>query len=690
MNRLKDETSPYLLQHADNPVDWYPWGEEAFSIAREKDKPVLLSVGYSACHWCHVMAHESFEDQATAKMMNELFVNVKVDREERPDVDDIYMQAVQAMVAQGGWPMTVFLLPDGRPFYGGTYYPRTPRHGLPSFMQVLQAVYAAYRDQRGSLEQQANHLHQALNRSVLGIGGDDKSGPTLALLDRAARKMMSDFDRVHGGFGSRPKFPNPISLEFLLRYYARTKDETALHAVTFTLRQMASGGIYDQIGGGFARYSVDAMWLVPHFEKMLYDNAQLSRLYLHAYQVTGESFFKTIAEDIYDYILREMAAPAGGFYSATDADSEGEEGKFFVWTIDEVRDALAPIENRFPNAADMAIEYFGMTAAGNFEGANILHLPQAPDLAAAHFDMTPAAWQRALAAVKARLYAVRRRRVQPGLDDKILASWNGMMLASLAEAARVLQRDDYAAAAERAGEFLLTAMMDGRGRLYRSHRDGRSRLNGYLEDYANMIDALLELYQLSFVEKWFSEACRLADIALERFKADDGGFYDTSDDHETLIVRPRNMQDNVTPSGNAMMAKQLLRLSAYTGKTRYDQAGRSILKLLTAAMAQYPQAFAESLNAADMLIQGIAEVAIVGNPETDAAQAILAVLRQPFRPNVITALTPRSVEEHESIPLLSYRSMREGQATVYVCRRFACQLPVTSAAETEALLAEWQ
>lgn len=690
MNRLKDETSPYLLQHADNPVDWYPWGEEAFSIAREKDKPVLLSVGYSACHWCHVMAHESFEDQATAKMMNELFVNVKVDREERPDVDDIYMQAVQAMAAQGGWPMTVFLLPDGRPFYGGTYYPPTPRHGLPSFMQVLQAVYAAYRDQREVLEQQANHLHQALNRDALGIGQDDERGLTLELLDRAARKMMSGFDRVHGGFGSQPKFPNPISLEFLLRYYARTKDEPALHAVTFTLRQMASGGIYDQIGGGFARYSVDAMWLVPHFEKMLYDNAQLSRLYLHAYQAAGDPFFKTIAEDIYDYILREMTAPAGGFYSATDADSEGEEGKFFVWTIDEVRDALAPIENRFPDAADMAIEYFGMTAAGNFEGANILHLPPAPDMAAAHFDMSPAAWQRALAAIKARLYAVRSRRAHPELDDKILASWNGMMLASLAEAARALQRDDYAAAAERAGEFLLTAMMDGRGRLYRSHRDGRSKLNGYLEDYANIIDGLLELYQLSFVEKWFVEACRLADIALEHFKAEDGGFYDTSDDHEALIVRPRNVQDNVTPSGNAMMAKQLLRLAAYTGKTRYDQAGRGILNSLTAAMEQYPQAFAESLNAADMLVKGVAEVAIVGNPETDAAQAILAALRQPFRPNVITALTPGNTEEHESIPLLSYRRMKQGQTTVYVCRRFACQLPVTSAAETEALLAEWQ
>ena len=689
MNRLKNETSPYLLQHAGNPVDWHPWGEAAFRLAQETDKPVLLSVGYSACHWCHVMAHESFEDEATAEIMNKLFVNVKVDREERPDVDDIYMQAVQAIIERGGWPMTVFLLPDGRPFYGGTYYPRIPQHGLPSFTQVLHAVHQAYRNQRDILEQQADNLHRALKRDVLGIGREDESGLTAELLDEAAKKIMSHFDPVHGGFGGQPKFPNPISLEYLLRYYARTKDEDALHVVTLTLRQMARGGIYDQVGGGFARYSVDAMWLVPHFEKMLYDNAQLSRLYLHAWQVTGEAFFKAIAADIYDYILREMRAPAGGFYSATDADSEGEEGKFFVWTIDEVREALAPMEDRLPNAAEIAIEYFGMTAAGNFEGANILHLPKDPDFAAEHFGMTAAAWQSAIAAVKARLYAVRGERVPPGLDDKILASWNGMMLASLAEAARVLERDDYAAAAERAGEFLLAAMVDDRGRLHRSHKDGQSKLNGYLEDYANIIDALLELYQLSFDEKWFVEACRLADIVLERFKTNDGGFYDTSDDHEALIIRPRNLQDNVTPSGNAMMAKQLLRLSAYTGEARYDQAGRDILKLLTDAMAQYPQAFAESLNATDMLVQGMAEVAVVGDPQTEAAKAILDVLRRPFRPNVITAWAPGGVAEHETIPLLSYRLMRQGRATVYVCRHFACQLPVTSAAETAALLAEF-
>ena len=688
MNRLKDESSPYLLQHADNPVNWRPWGEEAFRIAREQDRPVLLSVGYSACHWCHVMAHESFEDAATAKMMNDLFVNVKVDREERPDVDDIYMQAIQATGQHGGWPMTVFLLPDGRPFYGGTYYPPSPRHGMPSFKQVMQAVHGAWRQQRDTLEKQAGQLHRALNRDVLGIGEDDESGLTFEMLGRAAQKLMGGFDSRYGGFGGQPKFPNPINLEFLLRYYARTGDEQALHVVTFTLRRMARGGIYDQIGGGFARYSVDAMWLVPHFEKMLYDNAQLSRLYLHAWQVTGEPFFKTIAEDIYDYILREMTAPQGGFYSATDADSEGEEGRFFVWTIDEARSALKPLENEIPQAAEIAIAHFGMTQAGNFEGANILHLPPDAALNAADFDMSVEALEEAISLIKTRLYAVRSRRIHPGLDDKALTAWNGMMLASLAEAARALGRDDYAAAAERAGEFLLDEMIDKHGRLYRSHRGGQSKLNGYLEDYANAMDALLELYQMSFDEKWFVEARRLADIVLERFAAQDGGFYDTSDDHETLIVRPRNVQDNVVPSGNAMLAKQLLRLAAYTGHAGYDRAARNILKLLTAAMEQYPQAFAEYLNATDMLVKGIAEVAIVGDPETDDVQAILDALRQPFRPNVITALSPRGRGEHPSIPLLSHRGAKDGAAAVYVCRDFVCRLPVRSAAETDALLAE--
>ena len=688
MNRLQYESSPYLLQHADNPVDWYPWGEEAFRVAREREKPVLLSVGYSACHWCHVMAHESFEDETTAAMMNALFVNIKVDREERPDVDDIYMQAVQAIAGQGGWPMTVFLLPDGRPFYGGTYYPRVPRGGMPSFTQLMQSIHDAYRNQGDLLEKQADNLHQSLKRDVLGIGRIDDSGLTAELLDEATQRLKANIDRENGGFGTAPKFPNPISLEFLLRQHARTGDEEALRSVILSLQKMAKGGIYDQIGGGFARYSVDAYWLVPHFEKMLYDNAQLSRLYLHAWQISGQEFYKTIAEETYDYVLREMQDADGGFYSATDADSEGEEGKFFVWTIDELDEALEPLLDEIPNASEIAIATFGMSEVGNFEGANILFRPERIDYVAEQLGLSAKDLEVALSVIKHRLYAVRSQRIPPSLDDKVLTSWNGMMLASLAEAARVLKRDDYLQAAQRAGEFLLNNMIDERGRLYRTHKDGRSKLNAYLEDYANLIDAFLELYQSTFDDSWFVQARQLADTALAHFAADEGGFYDTSDDHEALIVRPRNLQDNVTPSGNAMMAKQLLRLAAYTGDSRYDESGRAVLKLLTDVMRQYPQAFAESLNATDMLVNGISEVAIVGDRSTEAVAEILEELRQPFRPNLITAHAENDVTEHASIPLLSHRVMRAGQPTIYVCRNFACRMPVTTAAETAALLAE--
>ena len=686
MNRLKDENSPYLLQHADNPVDWHPWSDEAFRIARAEDKPVLLSIGYSACHWCHVMAHESFEDAATAEMMNALFVNVKVDREERPDVDDIYMQAVQAIAGQGGWPMTVFLLPDGRPFYGGTYYPKESRYGMPSFQQLMAAVHDAYRNKRDQLEAQADNLHQALKRDVLGIGRADDSGLTLELLDEAAAKMMDAVDRVNGGFGDQPKFPNPISLEFLLRHYDRRQDGRALELVTLTLRKMAQGGIYDQVGGGFARYSVDAHWLVPHFEKMLYDNAQLSRLYLHAWQVTGDEYFRLVAEDIYDYILREMTAAEGGFFSATDADSEGVEGKFFVWTIAEAQEALAPLGEDLPRALEIAIEYFGMSAEGNFEGTNILHISRPPEETADELGMTLEQLTDAITRIKHQLYAIRCQRIPPLLDDKVLTAWNGMMLASLAEAARVLERPDYLEAARRAGEFLLGRMVGDEGRLFRSHKDGRSKLNAYLEDYANLIDALLELYQTTFEERYFAEARRLAEVALARFKAADGGFYDTSDDHESLIVRPRNLQDNVTPSGNAMMARQLLRLSAYTGEARYDEAAREVLRKLSDAMGQYPQAFAEALNAADMVIRGLDEVAVIGDVEHEEGSKILSTLRAAFRPNVVVAWSGEDVAQHEAIPLLSGRTMIDGRATVYVCRNFACRLPVTSAADMAAAL----
>ncbi len=688
MNRLQHETSPYLLQHKNNPVDWYPWGEEAFQKAKAEDMPVLLSVGYSACHWCHVMEHESFEHEPTAKIMNEWFVNIKVDREERPDVDDIYMQAVQAMSnGQGGWPMTVFLMPDGRPFFGGTYYPRESRYGMPSFRQVLETMHDYWVNKRDLVEQQAASLTQSLDRSQLRIDSDD-SGLNSSLLETATHRIIGNFDAKNGGFGHSPKFPNPMNLEYLLRTYDHTNDSKPLHVVKHSLRKMANGGIYDQIGGGFHRYSVDAIWLVPHFEKMLYDNAQLSRLYLHAYQATDDAFYREIAEEIYDYILREMTSPEGGFYSTTDADSEGEEGKFFVWHIDELREALQPILDEVPDAVEVAVEYWGVTRAGNFEGKNILHVPNEADVAAARLNISEEALRDKLAQIKDRLYAVRTSRVAPGLDDKVLAAWNGMMLASLAEAARVLGRDDYLNAAERAGDFLLEKMRSETGRLYRSYKNGTAKINGYLEDYANVIDALLELYQSTFVEKWFNEARTLVNTVLDHFRADDGGFFDTSDDHENLITRPRQLQDNATPSGNAMMAKQLLRLAAYTGDSRYEEAARAVLRPLIPAMQQYPQAFGEALNAADLLVHGIHEVAIIGNPVQEATEELLNTVRKPYRPNVITALARGNVDGEANIPLLSYRTMRNDQPTVYVCRNFTCQMPVTTADEVATLLNE--
>ncbi|MEO8612871.1 MAG: thioredoxin domain-containing protein, partial [Chloroflexota bacterium] len=661
-------------------VDWYAWGDEALTRAKTEDKPILLSVGYSACHWCHVMAHESFEHEPTAKMMNDLFVNIKVDREERPDVDDIYMQAVQALTGHGGWPMTVFLTPEGKPFYGGTYFPREPRHGMPAFREILAGVAEAYEKRRPQVEEAAASLSEALNREILGIGGSI-SALNPDLLDNAYREIGQTFDKMYGGFGGAPKFPQPMNLEFLLRAHARTGDPAPLEQVKFTLQKMARGGIYDQIGGGFHRYSVDAIWLVPHFEKMLYDNAQLSRVYLHAYQITGDEFFKRIAAEIFDYILREMTAPEGSFYSTTDADSEGEEGKFFVWSREELESLLGA-------DAPVAIEYWGVTARGNFEGQNILNVPNDDALVAERLDMTVEDLHKKLAAIKDKLYATRTHRVHPGLDDKILTAWNGMMLASLSEAARVLGRADYREAAVRNAEFLLSAMVAPDDRLYRTHKDGHSKINAYLEDYANLIDGLLELYQTTFDQRWFIEARRLADHVLLHFAADDGGFFDTSDDHENLIARPRNMQDNATPSGNAMIARQLIRLAAYTGDARYDEVARKTLGLLAEAFRQYPQAFGESLSAVDMLVTGLAEVAIVGAPADPATKSLLAEVQKPYRPNVITALSPADVPDESTIPLLSYRTLRAGQPAVYVCRHFVCAFPVTSPEEVIKLLTQ--
>jgi uncharacterized protein YyaL (SSP411 family) len=679
MNRLQHETSPYLLQHAANPVDWYPWGAEAFEQAQREDKPILLSVGYSACHWCHVMAHESFEHEATARLMNQLYVNIKVDREERPDVDDIYMQAVQAMTGHGGWPMTVFLLPDGRPFYGGTYFPPTPRPGMPAFREVLAAVAEAYQQRRADVEQAADSLTGSLQRDLLNLGSGSVGHLDAGLLDTAYAQMARRFDPDYGGFGGAPKFPQPMNLDFLLRTHARSGTESARDMALFTLAQMARGGMYDQVGGGFHRYSVDARWLVPHFEKMLYDNAQLSRVYLHAWQLTGEPFYRHIAEEIYDYILREMADAEGGFYSATDADSEGEEGRFFVWDQAELEALLGA-------DAEIALEYWGVTAGGNFEGHNILYVPLADSAVAARLGLTADALRAKLAAIKDTLYAARAQRVAPGLDDKIVTAWNGLMLASLAEAARVLGREDYRAAAVRAGEFVLRALVAPDGGLFRTWKRGQAKIAAYLEDYAAVVDALLELYQTTFEPRWFEAARRLADYALDHFAAADGGFYDTADHHETLIVRPRNPQDNATPSGGALLTRQLVRLAAYTGDARYDTAAQTALAGLTEAFRQFPQAFAEWLNALDMFTVGLAEVAVVGDPADARTAALLDVVRGPYRPNVITALAPTDVDDAHPVALLHGRTLRDGAPAAYVCRHFVCQMPVTTPDALRALL----
>jgi uncharacterized protein YyaL (SSP411 family) len=518
-----------------------------------------------------------------------------------------------------------------------------------------------------------------MDRGELGIGGsEDDIQP--ALLETAISQMKQQFDSRQGGFGGAPKFPQPMNLDFLLRDYARTGDAETLRMVTFTLERMAHGGMYDQIGGGFARYSVDAYWLVPHFEKMLYDNAQLSRVYLHAWQVTGEDFYKRIAEEIYDYILREMTSPEGGFYSATDADSEGEEGKFFVWSLDEVRELLSEED------ATTAIEYFGMTKGGNFEGHNILYVPNNEETVTQRLGIDEATLAERLARIKDALYAARTHRVHPGLDDKILASWNGLMLASLAEAARVLEREDYKQAALRAGEFVLTKLITADGRVHRTYKNGQSKLNGYLEDYAALIDALLELYQTTFDARWFVTARKLADVVLAQFPAPEGGFFDTSEDHEALVVRPRSVQDNAVPSGSGKMSLVLVKLAAYTGDARYDEAARRSLRLLTNAVQQYPQAFGESIGAMEMLVVGLREVAIVGNPAEASTRELLSEIVKPYRPNTILALSTEVVAEEHEIPLLSYRTLRGGQPTVYVCRQFVCQLPVTTRAQVRELL----
>jgi len=675
-NRLIGETSPYLLQHAHNPVDWYPWGEEALRRAREEDKPIFLSIGYAACHWCHVMERESFEDPAVAQLMNEHFVNVKVDREERPDLDDIYMKAVVALTGHGGWPMSVFLTPEGVPFYGGTYFPPEPRHGLPSFRQVLEAIAAAWRHRRDEVLRGGQALLEVLRRGDAPAQADSTLRP--ATLDAAFAQLERQFDLAHGGWGGAPKFPQPMALEFLLRTYVRTGEESARRMAERTLEKMARGGIYDHLGGGFHRYAVDALWRVPHFEKMLYDNAQLARVYVQAWQVTRRPLYRTVAEETADYLLREMQDPAGGFYSSLDADAEGEEGKFYVWTPQEVRAALGDDAPLFEDA-------YGVTAEGNFEGRCVLYRAREPDVLAERWGADADALEARLAAARRRLVAVRAGRVRPGCDDKVLAAWNGLAIGALADAARVLGRDDYREAAARAAAFVLEAMRTPQGRLRRSWRRGVARGEAFLEDYANLIDGLLALYEATFESRWFVEARRLADVMIAHYRDPAGGFFDVADDHEALVVRPRSLQDTATPSGGAAAAGALLRLAALTGEGRYRDLAETALRTVQPLAATYPTAFARWLCALDFALAAPREVAIVGDPTSAEVRALLEVLWGAYRPNQVVALARPG--ETPVVPLLEGRTALDGRATAFVCERFACRLPVTEPADLAAQLA---
>jgi uncharacterized protein YyaL (SSP411 family) len=675
MNRLADETSPYLRQHADNPVDWYPWGDEAFEKARAEDKPVMLSVGYSSCHWCHVMAHESFEDPDVAGVMNQRFVNVKVDREERPDVDGIYMQSVQAMTGRGGWPMTVFLTPEGQPFFGGTYFPKEDRQGMPGFVRVLEAVDDAWRSRRGDLLEQAGKLTSVLERTADLGARDAADEPSAEILARAYESVRAQYDPQFGGFGGAPKFPQAMTLDFLLRAYVRNEAPETLDMVRVSLDAMAAGGMYDQVGGGFHRYSTDAYWLVPHFEKMLYDQALLTGAYLHAYLVTGEARYRRVVEETVGYVLRDLRHPQGGFYSAEDADSEGVEGKFYLWSRDE-------IERTAGEDAPEVIRYFGVTDAGNFEDphtgyrGNILHVVD-------RAEEPPEAVRRALRS----LFAAREQRTRPGLDDKVLLAWNALFLRVLAEAAAVLERSDWMEAARLNARFLMSELRRDDGRLLRSWQDGRVRHLAYADDYAALLEALVTLAEVDDVG-WLADARWVADELLRLFHdSDRGGFFTTGTDAETLIVRPKEFQDNATPAENSLAASGLLRLAALTGETRYEAPAAAILSVLGPVLAEHATAFAYLLGALERLVTPPLEIAIVAG--TDSANADGA----PLRREVTARLLPASVAVAappgtgaDLTPLLADRPLVNGKPTAYVCEHFACRQPVTSPEELRAQL----
>ena len=672
-NRLINETSPYLLQHANNPVDWYPWGPEALERARSENKPMLLSVGYSACHWCHVMERESFEDPAIAELMNENFVCIKVDREERPDIDSIYMTAVQAMTGQGGWPMTVFLTPEGKPFYGGTYFPPDDRHGIAGFPRVLEGIAQAFRESQGDILRTSNELLQRMQQVSPSVRSVDPL--TTDVMYQAFRGIVGNFDDQNGGVGMQPKFPQPMTYDFVLRHYTRTHDPQALEVVELTLDRMAMGGIFDQIGGGFHRYSTDAVWLVPHFEKMLYDNALLVNLYLHAYQVTGNQLYRRTVEDTLTYVLREMTDPGGGFYSAQDADSEGVEGKFFVWRPEEVTNVLGEEDGRIIN------RYFGVTPQGNFEEQNILHVAIDEATAAREAGMTEDAFDALLRRSRDKLLEARELRVHPARDEKILTSWNGLMLRAFAEAAAVLDRPDYLAAAKNNASFVLSSLRQG-DRLLRTYKAGEAKLNGYLEDYAFLIDGLIALHEATFEERWLVEAIALGQSMTDLFWDEASGqFYDTGLDHEELIVRPRDISDNAIPAGSSAAASVLLRLAVITGDGDYERRAITALRSVRELMLRYPTGAGHWLSALDFYLSSVKEIAIIGALDDPKTRSLVSEVYRHYLPNrVLLGRTERTVSLSD-LPLFHGRDQVNGRPTAFVCENYVCQLPVNEPAE---------
>ena len=680
-NRLAGETSPYLLQHRHNPVDWHPWGTEAFDRARADDKPIFLSVGYSACHWCHVMERESFENDAIAGLLNQYFINIKVDREERPEIDAIYMSAVQAMTGRGGWPMSVWLTPDRRPFFGGTYYPPADSRGMPGFPRVIEAVARAWVDRREELVESAADLTDRLK--AIGELAPGQGSLTVELLDRAAEALLASFDPRHGGFGDAPKFPHPMDLQVLLRRHARAGDSAALDAVRLTLDKMARGGIRDQLGGGFARYSTDDYWLVPHFEKMLYDNALLAQVYLEAYQTTGSDDYLHVTKSTLHYLLTRMTDPEGPFWSAEDADSEGVEGKFYVWTRAEVLAVLGPDRGR------VFCDVYDVTNEGNWEHSCILNLPRPLEVSAQLVGRDPLELRAALAEDACKLYGARETRVPPGKDTKALASWNGLAIAAFARAAAAAREPKFLDAAKRAAEFITTTMRTPDGRLLHSYKDGQAKFNACLDDYANMIDALTRLFEATGDELWVGDAAALAEVMIKEFSdAQTGGFYQTGNSHETLIARPKDVYDNATPAGNAMASTALLRLAALTGRDDFATAGRRALEAVQTLFENAPGAAGQSLVALDFLLGPNHEIVVVEGDDHVEFREVLTLVASRFLPRAVVVPVPaRSLRATAAaVPLVDGRDAVAGQVTTYICTQNTCREPVVGLAATRAAL----